>query len=212
VNTRPIGRSRRAPQEHRSEQSLAGIPLIHVARGGWGADGQYHFGQARGLIAIGDVAVGLVAIGGVAIGIFALGGVAVGLVAFAGVAMGIFAAGAVAIGVTAMGAVAVGVKSYGAVTASTIAAVHRRGRHPAASSPPDLAPASGVPGCAGGRCARQGLFGQAIFLSFGSRLTGHIRGEELPAGCPTGRFGIRRSHITTGDEPHVPRGCGPGCW
>jgi hypothetical protein len=145
MSTRPIGRSRRAPQEHRSEQSLAGIPLIHIARGGWAADGQYHLGHARGLIAIGDVAVGVVAVGGVAIGLLALGGVAVGLVALAGVAVGIFAAGAVAIGVTAIGAVAVGVNSYGAVTASTIAAVHRRGCHPAASPPPNLAPASGVP-------------------------------------------------------------------
>jgi hypothetical protein len=198
VNIRPIGRSRRAPQEHRSEQSLAGIPLIHVARGGWGADGQYHLGQARGLIAIGDVAVGLVAIGGVAIGLLALGGVAVGLVAFAGVAMGIFAAGAVAIGVTAMGAVAVGVKSYGAVTASTIAAAHGRGRHPAASSPPDLAPASGVPVAPvceawaarpGDRAGRIGAMPRSrtprsrFVLSFGRRLTGHVRGEELPTGC-----------------------------
>ena len=126
MSTRPIGRPRRAPQEYRSEQSMAGIPLIHMARGGWDADGRYHVGRARGLIAVGDVAVGLVAVGGVAIGLLALGGVAIGLVALAGVAVGLFAAGAVAARVMAMGAVAIGVKSYGAVTPSAIAAAHRR--------------------------------------------------------------------------------------
>jgi hypothetical protein len=130
MNTPPVPRSRRAPQEYRSNQSLAGIPLIHLARGGWAADGKYHPARARGLLAIGDVAVGLVAIGGVAIGILALGGVAIGIVALAGVAIGVYAAGAVAVGVTAVGAVAVGVTSYGAVTACTIAASHRHRRHP----------------------------------------------------------------------------------
>lgn len=152
MSTRSVGRPRRAPQEHRSERSLAGIPLIHAARGGWAADGRYHLGRARGVIAIGDVAVGVVAIGGVAIGILALGGVAIGLVAVAGVAVGGFAVGAVAVGVTAIGAVAVGVKSYGAVTASTIAAARRSVRRPALSArngfgppPEEVRPAASTP-------------------------------------------------------------------
>jgi len=104
------------PVRYRSTRTWAGRPLVDISFGGRGEDGRYRIGHARGVIAIGDVAVGLVAIGGVAIGLLGIGGLAIGLVALAGVALGLVAAGAVAIGLTAVGAVALGVTTHGTVT------------------------------------------------------------------------------------------------
>lgn len=105
--------------EYRTERMWAGRPFVHISLGGRGGDGSYRLGQARGLIAIGDVAVGLIAIGGVAIGLVSFGGVAIGLVALAGIALGLSATGAIAIGLTAVGAIAIGATSHGPVTVGT---------------------------------------------------------------------------------------------
>lgn len=105
--------------EYRSERKLAGRPFVHISVGGRGDDGRYRLGQARGLIAVGDIAVGLVAIGGVAIGLVSFGGIAIGLVALGAIALGLSATGAVAIGLTAVGAIAVGATTHGPVTVGT---------------------------------------------------------------------------------------------
>jgi len=106
--------------EYRSEQVWGDLPVVHVSVGGRQANGQYRLGRARGMIALGDVAIGLVAVGGVAIGLFSVGGVAVGLVALGGVAVGLVAVGAVSIGLMAIGAVAMGLTAVGAVTAGVV--------------------------------------------------------------------------------------------
>jgi hypothetical protein len=75
---------RRQFVEYRSEQLWGDLPVVHISVGGRQADGRYRLGRARGVIALGDVAIGLVAVGGVAIGLFSTGGVAIGLVALGG--------------------------------------------------------------------------------------------------------------------------------
>jgi hypothetical protein len=113
----PVGRR---AIEYRSEQRWGDLPVVHVSVGRRQADGRYRLGRARGVIALGDVAMGLVAVGGVAIGLFSVGGVAVGLVALGAVAIGLVAVGAVAIGLVAAGAVAIGLTAMGAVTAGFV--------------------------------------------------------------------------------------------
>src|SRR5918994_2011059 len=108
---------RRRAFEYRSEQVWGNLPVVHVAVGGRQADGRYRLGRARGIIALGDIAIGLVAVGGVAIGLLSVGGVALGLVAVGAVAVGLAAVGAVSIGLLAVGAVAIGLTSVGMATA-----------------------------------------------------------------------------------------------
>lgn len=121
----PAGRRR--PWEYRSRPAPGGLPWIHVSLGGW-TEGGYRPGVARGVLALGDVAIGLLAFGGVAVGLLGVGGVALGLVALGGVAAGLAALGAVAIGVTALGAVAVGVTAHAAAAAVVLPT--GRFRHP----------------------------------------------------------------------------------
>ena len=110
--------------EYRSGPAPGGLPWIHICIGG-PTEGGHRLGVARGVIALGDVAIGVVALGGVAVGLVAIGGVALGLAALAGLSVGLFAVGGLAIGVTALGAVAVGLTSHSAL-ASGLALVRRR--------------------------------------------------------------------------------------
>jgi hypothetical protein len=106
------------PWEYRSRPGPGALPWIHVCIGG-PSEGRCRLGVARGVIALGDVAIGVVAVGGVALGLFAVGGVALGLAALAGVSLGVTAVGGLAIGVTSLGAVAAGVSAHGAMTWAT---------------------------------------------------------------------------------------------
>ena len=126
---------RRRAFEYRSEQVWGSLPVVHVSVGGRQTDGRYRLGRARGIIALGDVAIGLVAVGGVAIGLFSVGGVAVGLVALGGVAVGFVAVGGVAVGLLAVGAVAMGLTAVGAVTFGLVAGGPRP---PVAGTAPEL--------------------------------------------------------------------------
>jgi predicted RNA-binding Zn-ribbon protein involved in translation (DUF1610 family) len=95
------GRGRR----YKSELTLFGLPLVHIALG---PHGDEWVGRARGIIAIGDVAMGWFACGGVASGFIAFGGLAAGLVAFGGMSLGLLALGGLAVGGAALGGGAVG--------------------------------------------------------------------------------------------------------
>ena len=141
--------ARRRAMEYRSEQAWGDLPLVHVSVGGRQADGRYRLGRARGIIALGDVAIGLVAVGGVAIGLFSAGGVAIGLVALGGVAVGFVAIGGVAVGLVAVGAVAMGLTAVpvtpaglGLVEATLIGGLTRRRGGPGAGD----CRGAGVPG------------------------------------------------------------------
>ena len=98
--------------EYRSQTTIFGWPLLHVA---FGRDlATNHRRVARGIIAVGDIAIGLVAIGSGAIGLIALGGGAVGLLlAMGGAAVGGLAIGGAAIGWAAIGGGALGYYALG---------------------------------------------------------------------------------------------------
>ncbi len=95
------GRSRR----YKSDITVFGLPLVHIAIGP-GDDGPV--GKARGVLAVGDMALGWFAFGGVAIGFVSFGGLSLGLVAFGGMAIGLLAFGGGAIGGAAVGGGAAG--------------------------------------------------------------------------------------------------------
>src|SRR5262249_58430228 len=87
----PLARQRIFGKEFKSKTTIAGIPLVHIAYGINPATGKKRV--AKGVIAIGDVAVGGLAFGGVACGGLAFGGVAAGLMSIGGVGVLVFLAG-----------------------------------------------------------------------------------------------------------------------
>ena len=125
-----ISRARSTGLEYRSRAEVNGVPVVHVSFAGFDHVRQPRV--ARGLFAVGDVAIGLVAVGGIALAPLSFGGIAIGLLALGGVAAGVVAMAGVAIGLVAVGAVAVGVTAVGELTVSAAAApwLRRRGAAP----------------------------------------------------------------------------------
>ena len=98
--------------EYRSEASLFGLPLVHIASGFNPATRRPRI--AKGIIAIGNVAVGGLAIGGLSFGVVSFGGFALGLIALGGAAVGLLLAlGDMAIGLVAIGGGAIGYYALG---------------------------------------------------------------------------------------------------
>lgn len=103
--------------EYRSKTKLFGLPLVHIVRGIDPLTGKKRV--AKGIIAIGDMAVGVLAIGGGAFGGVAIGGGAIGLITVGGFSLGLLAAlgglavGGLAFGGGAIGGIAVGGAAYG---------------------------------------------------------------------------------------------------
>jgi len=85
--------------EYRSHARLFGLPLIHYTSGISPQTGRRI--TARGILAVGRVAVGVIAIGQAAVGVLALGQLAIGLM---------FALGQGAIGAAAIGQLGFGVR------------------------------------------------------------------------------------------------------
>jgi serine/threonine protein kinase/capsular polysaccharide biosynthesis protein len=111
--------------DYRSEATLFGLPLIHVATGIDLTTGRPRVakgiiaigGLAKGVIAFGGMAMGGIAFGGGAIGVIAIGGGALGLISVGGLAIGLLAAmGGGAIGFIAAGGGALGYLTYGGGT------------------------------------------------------------------------------------------------
>ena len=73
--------------EYKSQRTLFGLPLVHVRLGDRG------FGVAKGIFAVGNVAVGACAVG-----LAALGGGAIGLLSVGGGSFGAYAVGGGAVG------------------------------------------------------------------------------------------------------------------
>jgi len=82
--------------EYRSKVEINGWPLIHINFGTNPRSGRPLV--AKGVVAIGNIAIGIVSIGAVAFGIVTLAGVGMGIVSLAGIAIGIVALGAIALG------------------------------------------------------------------------------------------------------------------
>lgn len=94
--------------EYKSRRTLFGLPLVHVRFG------PYNFGVARGIFAVGNIAVGVFTLGGLSFGVFSLGGLCVGLLlSLGGIALGGFAVGGLAVGLLAIGGCAVGLVALG---------------------------------------------------------------------------------------------------
>ena len=94
--------------EYKSKRTLFGLPLVHIRLGHRGV------GVARGILAIGNVAVGVFTLGGFSFGLFSVGGLSFGLLfSLGGWAMGALAIGGLAIGLLAFGGGAVGLFAMG---------------------------------------------------------------------------------------------------
>lgn len=99
-----------------SKTRLFGLPLVSV---------RFHLrphmmrnrDAARGIIAIGNMAIGVVALGALSVGVLSVGALSAGLLAVGALAFGLAALGPVAIGLLAFGPVALGLWYAGGVTA-----------------------------------------------------------------------------------------------
>jgi hypothetical protein len=112
--------------EYRSERQLFGLPLVHIVSGNRIDPGTGGLRVAKGIIAIGPVAVGGLALGGMSVGVLSFGGLSLGLIALGGGALGLFlAVGGGAIGFVALGG---GVIGYYALGGGGLA-VHVLGSH-----------------------------------------------------------------------------------
>ena len=87
----------------KSDITVFGWPLYHIALGPRPEYGEFR-GVAKGIFAVGDIAIGAVAFGGMALGGIAIGGMSAGLCSFGGMAIGLLSA----IGGAALGGIAVG--------------------------------------------------------------------------------------------------------
>jgi tRNA A-37 threonylcarbamoyl transferase component Bud32 len=103
------------PIEWRSKAELFGLPLVHVNLSGARGFGRMRI--AKGIVAIGDLAVGVVALGTVAIGVLGIGALGMGVVGFGGLALALLAVAGVAAGGIAIGGVAAGIFAFGGFAA-----------------------------------------------------------------------------------------------
>ena len=81
------------PFEYKSKTMINNIPLVHINTGF-----SNHPQTAKGIVAIGDIAIGAVAIGGVSSALVSIGGISAGLISLGELASGmIVALGGIAI-------------------------------------------------------------------------------------------------------------------
>lgn len=100
--------------EYRSERQLFGLPLLHIISGSRIDPATGGLRVAKGIIAIGPMAVGGLALGGMSVGILSFGGVSLGLIALGGAALGLLlAVGGGAIGFVALGGGVIGYYALG---------------------------------------------------------------------------------------------------
>ncbi|WP_058300897.1 HAAS signaling domain-containing protein [Gorillibacterium timonense] len=111
--------------EYRSQRTLFGLPLVHIKirRTGFGLYGRRGgLAVAKGIFAIGDVALGFLSLGIISAGFVSVGALSVGLAAFGAVAVGLaLGVGAIAVGTVAIGAFAIGVVTIGAFAIGRLA-------------------------------------------------------------------------------------------
>ena len=101
------------PRERKSDKTLWGVPLWHVARN---ARGIVAVGvKARGVIAVGMKARGVISFGMLSAGVFSFGMLPLGLLSAGLFALGGLSAGCFSAGVLSAGAISLGMVSFGAV-------------------------------------------------------------------------------------------------
>jgi hypothetical protein len=92
--------------EYRSQAKICGWPLVHITRGINPETRQLRI--ARGIVAVGDIAIGVFSLGGISLGMFSLGGISIASYAFGGIALGGVAVGGISVALcTAIGVLAV---------------------------------------------------------------------------------------------------------
>ena len=176
----PASSDWRKTGEFRTNQTIFGIPWVHVARGIDPATGQLRV--AKGVVAVGPIAKGVVACGFEAYGVFPTGVVAVGLVPVGFFALGLFTSGMISLGwqssgLLSVGKFASGLVAVGGQTTGMISA----GQEPAGLIKADLTP---------------GVLLAALCFSC---LTGlFLRSLIRSAGRPAGTPASRRSAVATG--------------
>jgi hypothetical protein len=100
--------------EYVSKKKVFGLPLLHVVLGPALDPATSKIRVAKGIVAIGGIAVGVLAIGGLSLGAISFGGLALGLIALGGASIGLaVAVGAAAVGFVAIGAAALGYYALG---------------------------------------------------------------------------------------------------
>lgn len=96
--------------EYKSKKKIGNLPLVHINIG----RGIY---VAKGVIAIGNIAIGGVALGAIAVGGLCMGAVALGLIGFAAMALNLLLSlGGISVGALAFGGIAVGIVTFGGVS------------------------------------------------------------------------------------------------
>lgn len=101
------------PRERKSDKTLWGVPLWHVARN---ARGIVAVGvKARGVIAVGMKARGVISFGMLSAGVLSFGMLSLGLLSAGLFALGGLSAGCFSAGVLSAGAISLGMVSFGAV-------------------------------------------------------------------------------------------------
>jgi transcriptional regulator with XRE-family HTH domain len=96
--------------EYKSRRKLFNVPLVHINIG-------YGIYVAKGILAVGNIAVGLFSVGIIALGVLCLGALALGLIGFGGLSLGLLLSfGGVSVGVIAVGGVALGVFAVGGLS------------------------------------------------------------------------------------------------
>ncbi|MGM9682640.1 MAG: helix-turn-helix domain-containing protein [Eubacteriales bacterium] len=119
------------PRERKSQKTVFGMPLYHIARDARGffaiglkAKGVFAIGlAARGIFSLGLLSVGVISVGLLAVGLLSVGTFALGLISLGSIALGLFSCGAVSIGAVSFGALSVGGFSGGALAIGKYMAV-----------------------------------------------------------------------------------------
>jgi hypothetical protein len=102
--------------EFKTKIKLFGLPLIHIKfrrLRGYGTK----YGAAKGIIAIGDIAIGVIAFGQYAYGGLCIGGYSLGVISIGGFSAGLISLGGFCIGLASFGGVGAGIWSLGGFSA-----------------------------------------------------------------------------------------------
>lgn len=92
--------------EYKSRLKIGNLPLVHINLG-------YGKKVAKGIIAIGNIAIGVLSLGGLSLGVLSLGGIGMGLLSIGGLAIGGLCFGGLGIGYMAVGGLALGIYACG---------------------------------------------------------------------------------------------------
>lgn len=100
--------------EYKSRRHIGSLPLLHVNIG-------LRPRRAKGVFAIGNIAVGLFSLGFLSLGLVSLGILTAGLLAYGAIAAGCISFGGISAGLLAFGGIAVGVCSVGGLSCGVYA-------------------------------------------------------------------------------------------